>query len=71
MYFCGTEKVNGLMLVGDMEVLCDNDIKQSFWQYGWEMYYPLGVTDPDYCILKFTAKGGNYYNALKKYIFDI
>jgi pyridoxamine 5'-phosphate oxidase len=71
LYFCGKEKVNGLMLVGDMEVLSDNDIKQSFWQDGWEIYYPLGPTDPDYCILKFTAISGNYYNALEKHIFDI
>jgi general stress protein 26 len=25
------------------------------------MYYPLGVTDPDYCVLKFTAENGRMY----------
>ncbi|MFR9169394.1 MAG: pyridoxamine 5'-phosphate oxidase, partial [Gordonibacter urolithinfaciens] len=23
--------------------------------------YPLGVTDPDYCVLRFTADAGRYY----------
>jgi general stress protein 26 len=25
------------------------------WLEGDTMYYPGGVTDPDYCVLKFTA----------------
>ncbi len=25
------------------------------------MYYPLGVTDPDYCVLRFTADAGRFY----------
>ena len=25
------------------------------------MYYPKGVTDPDYCVLKFVAISGRYY----------
>ncbi len=71
LYFCGNEKINGFMLIGRMEVLTDSTIKGQFWQEGWEIYYPQGVTDPDYCILKFTAKEGNYYHALQKHRFDI
>lgn len=26
------------------------------------MYYPLGVDDPDYCVLKFTVTGGRFYS---------
>jgi general stress protein 26 len=71
LYFCGSKKINGLMLIGDMEILLDKETKQRFWQDGWEMYYPLGATDPDYCIAKFTSISGNYYNSLKKYIFRV
>lgn len=71
LYFCGNEKINGLMLVGEMEVLTDSKTKQRFWQDGWEIYYPKGVTDPDYCILKFTAASGNYYHGLQKHLFAI
>jgi pyridoxamine 5'-phosphate oxidase len=71
LYFYSNNMINGLMLVGEMEVLTDNKTKQQFWQDGWEVFYPKGITDPDYCILKFTAKNGNYYHALQKHIFNI
>ena len=32
------------------------------WQEGDTMYYKEGVTDPDYCVLKFTAVKGRYYS---------
>lgn len=31
------------------------------WRKGDTMFYKKGVTDPDYCVLKFTAEGGRYY----------
>ena len=30
------------------------------------MFCKKDVTDPDYCVLKFTAKTGRYYCSLKK-----
>lgn len=71
LYFCNHELFQGFMLIGNMEVLQGDDIKHRFWQEGWEMYYPLGVTDPDYCILRFTAQSGNYYHNLQKQTFNI
>ena len=35
-----------------------------------EKYYPLGPTDPDYCILRFTADKGNYWG-LQKHLFSV
>jgi general stress protein 26 len=35
------------------------------------MYYPGGVTDPDYCVLKFTAVKGRYYANFKSEDFDV
>lgn len=71
IYFTDLEKWTGLMLVGNMEVLEDAEIKQRFWSDGCEKYYPLGVTDPDYCILCFTAKWGNYYESLSNTTFEL
>jgi general stress protein 26 len=71
VYFVDFEEYMGLMLVGDMEVLEDQEIKQRFWKNNFEMYYPLGVTDPDYCILKFTVKWGNYYYGLENVSFEV
>ncbi|MCM1134280.1 MAG: pyridoxamine 5'-phosphate oxidase family protein [Clostridium sp.] len=70
-YSRGRFKCEGLMLVGVMEVLQDADIKKEIWQTGDTLYYNQGVTDPDYCVLKFTAKKGRHYCALKKESFSM
>lgn len=54
-----------------MEVLTDAESKEIIWQEGDTMYYPCGVTDPDYCVLKFTASKGRYYANFKKEDFEI
>ena len=38
------------MLRGMMDVLTDSASKEMIWQEGDTMYYPEGVTDPDYCV---------------------
>jgi general stress protein 26 len=60
-YHKGLLKYVGVMLVGKMEVLTDRESKNMIWKKGDTMYYPEGVTDPDYCVLKFTAEKGRYY----------
>jgi general stress protein 26 len=71
VYFNDLEKWTGLMLTGNIEVLEYPEIKERFWSDGCEIYYPLGVTDPDYCILCFTADLGNYYESLSNMTFEI
>jgi len=73
IYFCrkGLIKYQGVMLKGTMEVLENEEIKKRFWSFGDKMFYPKGVTDPDYCILKFTATSGRYYCDLKTESFEI
>jgi len=63
LYFVDMEKWMGLMLVGEVEVLQDAESRQRLWREGFERYYPLGVNDPDYTVLRFTARQGNYYHA--------
>jgi len=70
-YNKGRFKYEGIMLIGMMEVLQDNDIKKEIWRTGDVMYYRQGVTDPDYCVLKFTAIKGRHYCDLKTESFDI
>ena len=50
IYFYDKRFFRGVMLIGTMEV----EAKQMIWLEGDTMYYPQGVTDPDYCVLKFT-----------------
>jgi len=65
VYFCDKRFFRGVMLKGTMEVLEDSNSKEMIWQAGDTMYYPQGVTDPDYCVLKFTAQSGRYYSNFK------
>jgi len=65
VYFCDKRFFRGVMLKGTMEVLEDSSSKEMIWQAGDTMYYPQGVTDPDYCVLKFTAQSGRYYSNFK------
>lgn len=71
MYFCDARFFRGVMLCGTMEVLTDSQSKEMIWQEGDTMYYPLGVTDPDYCVLKFTATSGRYYTNFHSENFTI
>lgn len=61
----------GVMLIGKMEVLTEAKSKEMIWKKGDTMYYKKGVTDPDYCVLKFTASKGRYYCNLKTENFNI
>lgn len=71
IYFFDKRFFRGVMLIGTMEVLEDDDSKQMIWQEGDTMYYAKGVTDPDYCVLKFTAQSGRYYANFKSETFFV
>ena len=53
----------GIMLGGTMEVLQDLESKKSIWRDEDVQYYKEGVTDPYYCVFRFTAEKGRRYYA--------
>ena len=71
LYFFIDKQFKGIMLIGKMEVLHDQDIKNRLWHTGDERFYPLGVTDPDYCVLKFVSQVGRFYHNLETTEFEI
>lgn len=71
IYFCHEGEFKGLMLIGEMEVCTDRAHKAMLWRQGFEVYYPKGIDDDDYCVLKFTAYQGNYYHGLKNATFNV
>lgn len=71
IYFYDKRFFRGVMLKGNMEVLEDCDSKEMIWLPGDTMYYPLGVTDPDYCVLKFTTMEGRYYSNFSSETFAV
>lgn len=71
IYFIDKRFFRGVSLVGTVEVLETTEAKERIWQKGDTMYYKGGVTDPDYCVLRFTATKGRYYSNFKSQDFEI
>lgn len=64
-YKRGWFSYTGVMLVGTMQVLTEQSIKDEIWRAGDTMFYKRGRTDPDYCVLKFSALRCRVYKDLK------
>ncbi|WP_295581588.1 pyridoxamine 5'-phosphate oxidase family protein [uncultured Oscillibacter sp.] len=71
LYLVDTRFFRGVSLSGTVEVLETAEARARIWREGDTMYYPLGVTDPDYCVLKFTARRGRYYSNFQSVDFEI
>ncbi len=71
IYFMDRRFFRGISLIGTVEVLETSEAKERIWQKGDTMYYKGGVTDPDYCVLKFTAIKGRYYSNFHSEDFEI
>ena len=71
VYFVDDKGMKGLMLLGQAEVLQDAASRERLWREGFERYYPLGMCDPDYSVIRFTAQRGNYYHAQRNVNFEV
>ncbi len=60
-YKRGRFKYQGLSIIGEMQICTDQATKDMIWRFGDSLFYKQGVTDPDYCVLKFTCKSAEYY----------
>ena len=70
-YYVDETDFKGLMLIGTVEIRRDVESRKMLWIGDADKFYPLGVEDPDYTVLRFTAKRGNYYHGLENVTFDI
>ena len=71
VYYCEESQHKGALFTGSMEVCTDHETKAFLWREGFEKYYPKGVDDDDYCVLKFTAETVNYYHGLGNVTFFV
>jgi general stress protein 26 len=67
VYFCNADGFEGVMLSGSMEIVIDTALKKELWQPGWEMYYPKGMDDPDFSVLRLTPDVVKAYGNLSTF----
>lgn len=60
-YKRGKFKYQGVSIIGEMEICTDQATKDEIWRFGDKLFYKQGVTDPDYCVLKFKGITAEYY----------
>lgn len=53
---CFFNSDDNITLIGDVKIIEDMEIKKQLWLDWFINHFPLGVTDPNYCVLKFEAK---------------
>lgn len=60
-YKRGKFKYQGVTIIGETEICTDQETKNEIWRMGDKLFYKQGVTDPDYCVVKFKCKSAEYY----------
>ena len=61
LYFADSETFEGVCLTGRAVPTRDAALRRLLWNDGDEKYYPLGVDDPDYCVIEFIADRADAY----------
>ena len=70
VYYCDTENFKGVMFGGEVEKIDDMEIKRKIWLDWWTRYYPEGLEDPDYALLKLNPKQARFYYKLQQVKFE-
>lgn len=60
LYFYDRNTYRGVAFTGHVEVVHDQSVKDQIWRDMDTIFYESN-TDPDYCVLKFTAVAARYY----------
>ncbi len=66
-----SEPWTGLLLRGHVEIRRDRVARERLWEEGCEKYYPEGVCDPDYTVLRFMPRWGKFWQFGTKVGFEL
>ena len=58
------EKYFSLSLIGKMEAVCDHETKERFFSDYLAMFYPGGIDDENYNLMRFSIQSGKYYRGI-------
>ena len=62
----------GCYLKGNIEIVTDMAVKESFWDNKYKgAYEQQSFTDPDFCVLRFTPISGRFYANFKLDDFEV
>ena len=61
LYFYDRPLYDGVAFTGTAEIIYDQSIKDEIWRDMDTIFYESN-TDPEYCVLKFTAQSARYYS---------
>lgn len=64
------EKLKALALTGTAQVVTDPEVKRALWDDSALIYYS-GPDDPEYCVIRFTAREGDYRHNHESHVFPI
>lgn len=64
-FFEKGKNFQGVMITGTMEVISDYKIKEKLWLPFYYKFYKKGMSDPEYCILKFTCEEAQWFSNFK------
>ncbi|MHA2009066.1 MAG: pyridoxamine 5'-phosphate oxidase family protein [Promethearchaeota archaeon] len=70
VYYHDPEEFKGVMFGGEVDIINDIDKKSKIWLDWWDRYYPEGLKDPDYTLLKLNPKTARFYHKLQHVRFD-
>jgi general stress protein 26 len=51
-----------LQVIGNAEVVTDRETKASLWQEEWTRYWPGGIDDPDYVLIRIKPTQVQYFD---------
>ncbi|UCG01555.1 MAG: pyridoxamine 5'-phosphate oxidase family protein [Candidatus Heimdallarchaeota archaeon] len=71
LYYHDPEDFRGVMLSGNIEIVEDMAIKRELYLDWWKKYYPKGVEDEDYTILKLKPRFIEIYYKLQKHVLQL
>jgi general stress protein 26 len=71
VYFVDAEEFKGFMLGGSAEIIDDMEVKKQIWLDWWTRYYPEGLEDPDYTLLRMKPRNARFYYKLNQANFEL
>ncbi|MFX0069535.1 MAG: pyridoxamine 5'-phosphate oxidase family protein [Candidatus Hermodarchaeota archaeon] len=71
LYYCILEEYKGVMIRGCAKIESDLEFKKKIWEDSMKIYYPKGIEDPDFTLIRLIPDYIKAFYNLKTYIIDL